>query len=146
MIEAKELPVLHRYVYGGAPLDALAVITPVALVHVISNTEGLTASALVTVTVVVSVQAPPTTVHMKWYVPVSLKLVIVVVGLEVLVMTEVPGFPDGVVHAPVPLADIVAVPPGSDGTQGTVRAGPALLPLTIFTVSVFTTVVPSHLV
>ena len=87
------LPQLHRYVYGVAPLAAFAVITPVGLVQVISTTVGLTVGASVTVTVVVSVQTPPTIVHMKWYVPVSLKEVIVVVGLVGEVITEVPGLP-----------------------------------------------------
>ena len=51
-------------------------------------------------------------------------MVIVVVGLVVDVMVEVPGLPAIAVHVPAPTAAIVAVPPGSNA-QVTVWSGPA---------------------
>ena len=59
------------------------------------------------------------------YVPAALKFVIVVVALVGVVMVDVPGFPALAVHVPVPVASIVADPPGSV-TQVTVWLGPAL--------------------
>ena len=49
----------------------------------------------------------------------------VVVGLVAVVISAVPGLPAIAVHVPVPVADIVAVPPGSKA-QLTVLSGPAL--------------------
>ena len=45
--------------------------------------------------------------------PATLYVVIVVVGDDVLVMVAVPGFPLCAVHVPLPVALMVAVPPGN---------------------------------
>jgi hypothetical protein len=50
---------------------------------------------------------------MKLYVPAELKVVIVVVGEVGVVMVAVPGLPVCAVHVPVPVAAIIAEPPGS---------------------------------
>ena len=77
----------------------------------------------VTITDAVSVHPP--LVHMKLYVPAALKVVIAVEGEDGAVMVAVPGLLDSAVHAPVPVAAMVAVPPGRVA-QVTVWSGPAL--------------------
>ena len=52
-------------------------------------------------------------------------MVIVVVGLVVDVMVEVPGLPAIAVHVPAPVAAIAVLPPGSNA-HVTVWSGPAL--------------------
>jgi len=52
-------------------------------------------------------------------VPATLKLVIVVVGLEGSEIVAVPGLPACADHVPEPTAPMVAVPPGNEGTQET---------------------------
>jgi hypothetical protein len=76
----------------------------------------------VTITDAVSVHPP--LVHMKLYVPAALKVVIVLVALPSVVMVAVPGFPACAVHVPIPVAAMVADPPGSIA-QLTVWSGPA---------------------
>ena len=50
---------------------------------------------------------------------------IVVAALVAVVIVAVPGLPDCAVHVPVPVADMVAEPPGSTA-QLTVLSAPAL--------------------
>jgi hypothetical protein len=71
----------------------------------------------------VDVQVP--LVQIKVYTPGALKVVIVVLALAGVVMAAVPGLPACAVHVPVPVAPIVADPPGSTA-QFTVLLGPAL--------------------
>ena len=74
-------------------------------------------------------------VQMYLYVPLTLKFLMVVVGLAGVVMVDVPGFPDRAVHVPVPVPAIVVVPPGSRA-QLTVLPGPPLGPMVTCMVSV----------
>jgi hypothetical protein len=75
------------------------------------------------------------TVQINLYTPATEKPVIVVVGLLGVVMVAVPGLAGVViaVHVPVPVAAMVAVPPGRIA-QETVWSGPA--PVQILTVTV----------
>ena len=58
-------------------------------------------------------------VQIKLYVPATLKSVIVVVEDDVFVILAVPVLFGSAVQLPVPLAAIVAVPPGKDEMQFT---------------------------
>jgi hypothetical protein len=62
---------------------------------------------------------------MKLYIPDALKLFIVVVGEEGLDIVAGPGLPGCAVQLPLPVADILVLPPGYDETQSTNLSGPA---------------------
>jgi hypothetical protein len=79
----------------------------------------------VTVTLAVSVH-PLAFVQMKLYIPDALKFEIKVVDDEGLAIVAGPGLPACVVQVPLPVADIVALPPGNEATQSTFLSGPAL--------------------
>ncbi len=104
----------------GFPLCAVHVPLPVADIVAVppgnmahTTVLSIPASGLdVTTTLAVSVQ-PLAFVQIKLYDPAALYVVIVVVGDDVFVIVAVPGFPLCAVHVPLPVADIVAVPPGN---------------------------------
>jgi hypothetical protein len=62
---------------------------------------------------------PLTLVQINLYEPAAVNPVMVVAGFAAVVIMELPGLPTNAVHVPVPVAAIVAEPPGSN-TQLTV--------------------------
>jgi hypothetical protein len=67
---------------------------------------------------------PDALVHMNLYVPADVNPVMLVAALLAFAMLAVPGLPVIAVHAPVPVADMAALPPGSTA-QLTIISAPA---------------------
>ena len=112
---------LNNAVHVPVPVAAIVAEPPGRMIQ-LTVWSGPAFGFAVTVIFTVSVQLP--FVHIYAYVPAALKVVIVVVGLDGVVMVEVPGLPANAVHVPVPVAAIVAEPPGRIA-QFTVWSGPA---------------------
>ena len=110
-----------------------AVHVPVPVAAIVAEPPGRVAQLIVlsgpafglAVTTTAAVSEHDPFVKMKLYVPATVNVVIVVVGLAGVVIVAVPGLPVCAVHVPVPVPAIVAEPPGSVA-QLTVLSGPAL--------------------
>jgi uncharacterized membrane protein YjfL (UPF0719 family) len=107
MIAVPGLPVCA--VHDPVPAAAIVALPPGNIAHVIVW-SGPALGFAVTTTDAVS-EHPPF-VQIKLYVPATLNVVMVVVALVEFVIVAVPGFPACAVHVPVPVAAIVAKPPG----------------------------------
>jgi hypothetical protein len=130
MIAVPGLPVWAVHI--PIPVAAIVAVPPGSTVQA-TIWSGPASAPLLTVTIAVSLQAPLE--YINKYVPVTLNVVMVVVGEAGLVIIAVPGLPGDADHVPAPVAAIVTEPPGS-ATQLTDWSGPALGPLVIVTVAV----------
>ena len=101
-------------------LDAKAVHVPVPVAAIVDDPPGKITQLTVwsgpafglAVTVTDAVSLQPPLVQMKLYVPAALKLCITEVGEAGVVIVAVPGLVARAVHVPLPVAAIVADPPG----------------------------------